>query len=128
MAAAHSSGLHHHHQGIPVDATAYPMDPTLTVDIPEADDLRLVGESLVTSPPSMAGAQPSNILPTTGLGHAVDEVGADVGSALTKQIEIQTQLHEQLKKQRALQQAIEAHGNYLECILEQQRCGKGRRG
>ena len=111
-----------------MDATAYPMDPTLTVDIPEADDLRLVGESLVTSPPSMAGAQPSNILPTTGLGHAVDEVGADVGSALTKQIEIQTQLHEQLKKQRALQQAIEAHGNYLECILEQQRLRQGGGG
>lgn len=49
----------------------------------------------------------------------------DVGQALMKQIEMQTQLHEQLMAQRKLQQAIEAHGKYLESIMEQQRVRLG---
>lgn len=118
MAAARASGLHHH-QGIPVDAVAYPMDPALMVGMHGADELRLADESLV--PPGVRRAAPladGDLLPA---GPAVEDDGGDVGSALMKQIEMQSQLHEQLVKQRALQQAIEAHGKYLECILEQQR-------
>ena len=37
-----------------------------------------------------------------------------------KQIEMQSQLHAQLMEQRKLQQRIEAHGKYLESILERQ--------
>ena len=44
----------------------------------------------------------------------------DVSAALMKQIEMQSQLHEQLMEQRKLQQRIEAHGKYLESILERQ--------
>ena len=45
----------------------------------------------------------------------------DVGQALMKQMEMQSQLHEQLTKQRTLQRAIEAHGKYLENILQYRR-------
>ena len=44
----------------------------------------------------------------------------DVSIALMKQIEMQSQLHAQLMEQRKLQQRIEAHGKYLESILERQ--------
>ena len=44
----------------------------------------------------------------------------DVSIALMKQIEMQSELHAQLMEQRKLQQRIEAHGKYLESILERQ--------
>jgi len=44
----------------------------------------------------------------------------DVSIALMKQIEMQSELHTQLMEQRKLQQRIEAHGKYLESILERQ--------
>ena len=44
----------------------------------------------------------------------------DVSIALMKQIEMQSELHMQLMEQRKLQQRIEAHGKYLESILERQ--------
>ena len=119
MAAAHGASGLHHHQGTPVDAATYPMDPALMVGMHGADELRLADESLV--PPGVPRSAPladGDLLPA---GPAVEDDGGDVGSALMKQIEMQSQLHEQLVKQRALQQAIEAHGKYLECILEQQR-------
>jgi|TARA_B110000090_G_scaffold182252_1_gene208233 hypothetical protein len=59
------------------------------------------------------------------------EIGAefegdkDVGQALMKQMEMQSQLHEQLTKQRSLQRAIEAHGKYLENILAYRRMRAG---
>ena len=54
-----------------------------------------------------------------GLGTA-GRTPEDVSAALMKQIEMQSQLHEQLMEQRKLQQRIEAHGKYLESILERQ--------
>ena len=54
-----------------------------------------------------------------GLGTA-GRTPEDVSAALMKPIEMQSQLHEQLMEQRKLQQRIEAHGKYLESILERQ--------
>jgi len=52
--------------------------------------------------------------------HADGRSPEDVSMALMKQIEMQSQLHAQLMEQRALQQKIEAHGKYLNSILERQ--------
>jgi hypothetical protein len=57
----------------------------------------------------------------SGLDPSVFEGDQDVGLALMKQMEMQSQLHEQLTKQRTLQRAIEAHGKYLENILQYRR-------
>ena len=57
----------------------------------------------------------------------VDDVGSDpeAAAAMLKQLELQKKLHEHLMSQRRLQQQVEAHGVYLETILDQQ---KRRRG
>ena len=57
----------------------------------------------------------------SGLDPSAFEGDQDVGLALMKQMEMQSQLHEQLTKQRTLQRAIEAHGKYLENILQYRR-------
>mmetsp|Transcript_24859 Transcript_24859/g.41560 ORF Transcript_24859/g.41560 Transcript_24859/m.41560 type:complete len:327 (+) Transcript_24859:307-1287(+) len=44
--------------------------------------------------------------------------------ALMKQMEMQKQLHQQLQIQRNLQESLEAHGKYLQNIIEEQRIGK----
>eukprot|EP00959_Pyramimonas_sp_CCMP1952_P464060 9485977-Pyramimonas_sp.AAC.1 len=44
--------------------------------------------------------------------------------ALMKQMEMQKQLHQQLQIQRDLQQSLEAHGKYLQNIIEEQRVVK----
>ena len=56
-----------------------------------------------------------------------DGAGAadEVDRALMEQIQMQTQLHDQLVRQRELQRAIEAHGKYLESILERRRRAQG---
>ena len=53
-----------------------------------------------------------------GLGTAGRTPG-DVSAALMKQIEMQSQLR-QLMEQRKLQRRMQAHGKYLESILERQ--------
>lgn len=57
----------------------------------------------------------------SGLDPSAFEGDQDVGLALMKQMEMQSQLHEQLTKQRTLQRAIEAHGKYLENMLQYRR-------
>jgi hypothetical protein len=60
--------------------------------------------------------------------HADGRSPEDVSMALMKQIEMQSQLHAQLMEQRALQQKIEAHGKYLNSILERQQLRDQARG
>ena len=67
----------------------------------------------------MAGAPGSGS--PAGFNASEFEGDQDVGQALMKQMEMQSQLHEQLTKQRTLQRAIEAHGKYLENILQYRR-------
>jgi SHAQKYF class myb-like DNA-binding protein len=91
-------------------------------------------------PPGYAYPDPNPMVTAVALGDVPDFLGddvatpgsatfdasafegdQDVGQALMKQMEMQSQLHEQLTKQRTLQRAIEAHGKYLENILQYRR-------
>ena len=58
---------------------------------------------------------------SAGFDPSAFEGDQDVGLALMKQMEMQSQLHEQLTKQRTLQRAIEAHGKYLENMMQYRR-------
>lgn len=48
-----------------------------------------------------------------------------IEEALMKQMDMQKQLHQQLEQQRDLQLSLEAHGKYLQTMIEEQRRGKG---
>jgi hypothetical protein len=114
-----------------------------------ADDYRPDAAVLTPS----FGANPSataNITPTAGVmvggvGRRNDNAGASAGfdaavaatlagvtgdtrliQALMRQTEMQTQLHEHLVAQRRMQQAVDAHGRYLECLVEQERMRRGQ--
>ena len=76
----------------------------------------------------MLGVEDDDHLETAARAAGLGTAGRspeDVSIALMKQIEMQSQLHEQLTKQRTLQRAIEAHGKYLESILERRRRAQG---
>ena len=121
--------------------------------IPSGGDQAVGGGAMpfaggVSAPPEAFGAPLANVSPlissggeaAAGGGNGLpddrgdaaalsrfDGAGAadEVDRALMEQIQMQTQLHDQLVRQRELQRAIEAHGKYLESILERRRRAQG---
>ena len=92
---------------------AFPEPPSLVPPVVGGMQNSFLGEDVAGTPggPGSPGAFPASEF----------EGDQDVGQALMKQMEMQSQLHEQLTKQRTLQRAIEAHGKYLENILQYRR-------
>ena len=95
---------------------AFPEPPALVPPAHAMGGMReLLGED---AGPHASGTPGSG---ASGFDASQFERDQDVGQALMKQMEMQSQLHEQLTKQRTLQRAIEAHGKYLENILQYRR-------
>ena len=95
---------------------AFPEPPALVPPAHAMGGMReLLGED---AGPHASGTPGSG---ASGFDASQLERDQDVGQALMKQMEMQSQLHEQLTKQRTLQRAIEAHGKYLENILQYRR-------
>jgi SHAQKYF class myb-like DNA-binding protein len=110
--------------GLPPDALAtasaaampagyvFPEPPSLVPPVVGGMPNSFLGEDVSQTPGEVG---------SPGFNASEFEGDQDVGQALMKQMEMQSQLHEQLTKQRTLQRAIEAHGKYLENILQYRR-------
>ena len=95
----------------------FPEPPALVPPAHVAGGMReFLGEDMDPA----ASVTPGSVA-SAGFDPSAFEGDQDVGLALMKQMEMQSQLHEQLTKQRTLQRAIEAHGTYLENMMQYRR-------